>query len=416
MQKVKYLILGAGISGLTFATLKERQDYLIIEKDSEAGGLCKSFYENGFVWDVAGHFFHFHSDETKKYYTELMSAVKQRSVKKCAKVYYSNKIMDAPFQFNIHQLKTEEFIECLTDLYFANGSEHTVNFEDYVKCKYGNGIADKFLIPYNEKLYACKMNELEKGSMGVFLPEIDFYSLMNHYCAENHTKGKTYNDYFMYPVNGCMEVINSLMNKIDKERIRFNESVTKVDTDKKIVTTKNGSYNYEYLISSIPLSTFIECESGKSEKILNWNKVLVLNIGFDKPSINKNISWIYFPGNEIFYRVGFYNNIAGTQRLSIYVEIGYSNNEKIDIDYAFKHTIEDLKKVGIIKDHNVDSWSSCIINPGYVHITKDSTSLINDYMLKMKRKDVFMLGRYARWEYSAMDDSFEQSFKLNKEI
>ena len=416
MQKVKYLILGAGISGLTFATLKRQEDYLIIEKGNKAGGLCKSFYENGYVWDVAGHFFHFHSAETKKYYIELMNGVEQKNVKKCAKVYYSEKMMDAPFQFNIHQLKTKEFIECLTDLYFAHSGDSAENFEDYVKCKYGNGIANKFLIPYNEKLYACKMNELEKNSMGAFLPKLDFCSLMNYYRMDNNLSGKTYNDFFMYPVNGCMEVINSLMKKLDKEKIKLSEKVIEIDTDKKEVVTDREIYNYEYLISSVPLSTFIECEKGKKENILNWNKVLVLNIGFDRPSIDKNVSWIYFPGGEIFYRVGFYNNIAGTQKLSVYVEIGYSKEEEIDIEYAFKQTINDLKKVGIIGDHNVDSWQPYIIDPGYVHITTECTSMINDYMSKMKEKNVYMIGRYARWEYSAMDDSFEQAFKLNKEI
>ncbi len=416
MQKVKYLILGAGISGLTFATLKQKNDYLIIEKDDKVGGLCKSFYENGFVWDVAGHFFHFHSEETKHYYVELMSEVEQKNVKKCAKVYYSGKMMDAPFQFNIHQLRTEEFIECLTDLYFAKGGENADNFEEYVKSKYGLGIANKFLIPYNEKLYACKMNELEKNSMGGFLPKLDFCSLMNHYRLDNSAKGKTYNDFFMYPVNGCMEVINSLLKKLDKEKIRFNEKVIGIDIDKKVVTTEKETYNYEYLISSIPLSTFIGCEKGKNENILNWNKVLVLNIGFDKPSIDKEVSWIYFPGDEIFYRVGFYNNIAGTSKLSIYVEIGYGNDEKIDVEYAFKETVKNLKKVGIINEHKVDSWKPYIINPGYVHITEESTLMINDYMAKMKEKNVYMIGRYARWEYSAMDDSFEQAFELNKKI
>lgn len=415
MQKVKYLILGAGISGLTFASLKTGNDYLIIEKENTIGGLCKSFYSKNFVWDVAGHFFHFHSEETKAYYLELTRRLKQRNVEKCAKVYYCGQMMDAPFQYNIHQLKTEEFIECLTNLYFAKGSEQAENFEDYVKLKYGDGISKKFLIPYNEKLYACKMNELEKNSMGGFLPKLNFNSLMNYY-RKGDKKEKTYNDTFLYPINGCMEVMNALAEKIDRERINLNEKVCNIDVKNKIVITDKASYKYEYLINSIPLSTFIECAEGKREKELKWNKVLVLNIGFDKPSIDKKVSWIYFPGDEVFYRVGFYNNIAATSNLSIYVEIGYGKDEPIDIEYALKQTLSDLRKVGIIDAHIVETWQAYIIDPGYVHITVKGTTFVNNYIASMQEKGVNMIGRYARWEYSAMDDSFEQAFKLAKEI
>ena len=72
MKSVKYLILGAGISGLAFAYEKRDDDYVIFEKGNECGGLCRSFFAPGFVWDVAGHFFHFHSDETRSFVKKML--------------------------------------------------------------------------------------------------------------------------------------------------------------------------------------------------------------------------------------------------------------------------------------------------------------------------------------------------------
>ena len=60
MLNVENLIIGAGISGLTFAA-NCKEDYLIVEKESSVGGLCRTFYEGDFIWDFAGHFFHFAS-------------------------------------------------------------------------------------------------------------------------------------------------------------------------------------------------------------------------------------------------------------------------------------------------------------------------------------------------------------------
>jgi protoporphyrinogen oxidase len=407
------LIIGAGISGLSFAVRKKDEDYLVLERDLVVGGLCQSFKDSGFVWDVAGHFFHFHSDDTKRYYEQLMNGRIQCLATKCAKVYYGGKYMDAPFQYNIHQLPMNEFIECLTGLYYADCKEGNVFFDEYVRKKFGNGIADKFLIPYNEKLYACKMNELECDSMGVYLPKLDFGMLMDFYRGE---RGRTYNDTFCYPINGCEEIINALLERLDKDRIHLNEEAILIDTDKKIVHTKNETYEYEYLINTSPLPDFASMSGCGGMEVLTHNKVLVFNIGFDRPSIDKQVSWVYYPGDEIFYRVGFYNNIASTDRLSVYVEIGYRAEDKIDVDDAFRQTLADLKRVNIISEHQVVAHMPYIITPGYVHITSEGKEYVDKLICKMERRNVFMVGRYARWEYSAMDNSLEQAAELANRI
>lgn len=52
------LIIGAGISGIAYATFTNNQ-YLMIDRDSEIGGYCKTIKRNGYVWDYSGHFFSF---------------------------------------------------------------------------------------------------------------------------------------------------------------------------------------------------------------------------------------------------------------------------------------------------------------------------------------------------------------------
>lgn len=413
MKKVKYLIIGAGISGLSFAFHKRVEDYLILEKDTVCGGLARSFYKEGFVWDVAGHFFHFHSDETKEFYESLMVGKTVRTVQKSAKVYYANQFMDAPFQYNIHQLPAHEFLECLTDLYYADRPVGKLPFDEFVRRTYGNGIADKFLIPYNEKLYACKMNELECDCMGGFLPKLDFGMLMSFYKG---SRRKTYNDTFSYPINGCVEIINSLVDCLDRTRIHLNEAVTKIDPEKKIVYTKTGIYEYEYLINTGALNQFAVLVGNIDVSCLNYNQILVLNLGFDKPSLDKRVSWVYFPGEEFFYRIGFYNNISGTERLSLYIEIGYKADEEIDVSMALELTLKDLKKIGVIDNHRLIAYNSYIINPGYIHITSNGKEFTEYFIKAMEAEKIHMIGRYARWEYSAMDDSMEQARQLAEVI
>lgn len=49
-MKVKYLILGAGPAGLTFANgllQNGENDFFVLERNSEAGGLCRSIELRG---------------------------------------------------------------------------------------------------------------------------------------------------------------------------------------------------------------------------------------------------------------------------------------------------------------------------------------------------------------------------------
>lgn len=68
MKKVKYLIIGGGISGLSFARNVSKESYLIVEKEKSLGGLCRTRYKGEYVWDYAGHFFHFSNPRIKSFF------------------------------------------------------------------------------------------------------------------------------------------------------------------------------------------------------------------------------------------------------------------------------------------------------------------------------------------------------------
>src|SRR5258708_23982280 len=54
---VKYLVIGAGPSGLSLA-YHLQGDTLVLEKESQVGGLCRSFHHQNGVFDIGGHSFH----------------------------------------------------------------------------------------------------------------------------------------------------------------------------------------------------------------------------------------------------------------------------------------------------------------------------------------------------------------------
>lgn len=78
-----------------------------------------------------------------------------------------------------------------------------------------------------------------------------------------------------------------------------------------MVTDSGEKIEYENLINTTPLNVFLkqfDDEEAKSTlQEMSYNKVLVLNIGFDRPSEKyEGIHWVYYPDKNLnFYRIGF---------------------------------------------------------------------------------------------------------------
>jgi protoporphyrinogen oxidase len=336
-KKVNTLIIGAGITGLSLASFLDTDDYLIVEKDSEVGGYCKTTIRNGFVWDYSGHFFHFNNQEIKDYVLENIEC-DVVTVNKKSHIHYKDRYIDFPFQNNIDQLPTDEFVECLYDLRnTGNGEVNT--FTDFVKNTLGESICDKFIIPYNEKLYACDLNNLDYDSMGRFFPKpTNFDDLLSQ--LKNKNKTESYNDTFIYPTGGSVEFVKSLLKRVNEDNILLNTEIIGIDLEKKIAQTNNGYIKFNKLVNTMPFDTFMKLTGEKVDE-LSSNKVVVFNLGFDKPTdINSN--WVYYPGDEIFYRVGFYNNIFGTDKMSLYVEIGMDKTQEVNEQGLLKKILKDL--------------------------------------------------------------------------
>lgn len=424
MKNVKNLIIGAGISGLTYANYCGA-DYLIIEKEAEVGGYCRTIKKGDFIWDYAGHFFHFKNEEFKKMF--LQNTLEKDIVfnNKCTKIYYNGRFIDFPFQMNIHQLEKQEFIDCLYDLFKKEEKESYDNFLDMLYGKFGKSIVEKFLKPYNEKLYAVDLKELDVNAMGRFFPYADKEEIIDN-MKENVVD--SYNSTFLYPKNGAGSFIEILYKKLDVSKVLLNTSLVSLDTNLKIAKLSSGeSIKFENLINTIPLNKFLELLGEHQELIdkMSYNKVLVFNLGFDKASsLCKKEHWLYFPSRDInFYRCGFYNNILGSEKLSMYIEIGYNKNFNItdeEINKQLKLTLENLEKIGIIDSHmQLTDYMALIMDPAYVHINTKVESEIEKLKKDLSKKNIYSIGRYGAWIYNSMEDSMvtakELAEKLNNE-
>lgn len=414
-MKTKYLIIGAGISGLTF-TNYIKDDYIILEKESKIGGYCRTIKKGDFIWDYAGHFFHFKTDEFKNLFINNVNKNEIIHKNKCTKILYKDSLIDYPFQTNIHQLEKQEFIDCLYDLFNKEEKANYDNFLDMLYGKFGKSIVEKFLKPYNEKLYACDLQNLDKDAMGRFFPYADINQIINNMKSN---KDVSYNNKFLYPKNGAGSFIDILYSNLDKNKVKLNTTIKCIDNDNKTVITENGEeYTYEYLINTAPLNHFLglfnNAEFEKLKGELSYNKVLVFNLGFDKKSKFINEHWIYIPDREVnYYRIGFYDNILDSNKLSMYIEIGYDKHANINENEQLKQTLANLKKHSIIDaDMKLEEYVSIIMDPAYVHINEKTDKKITELKNNLSKQNIYTIGRYGAWTYCSMEDCMIESKNL----
>ena len=405
------IIIGAGVSGLTYANFTNN-DYLILEKDSHTGGLCNTIKQDGFVWDYSGHFFHFQDPKIARFISERIDESRLVKVDKQTQIRYKDRLVDFPFQKNIHQLPYVEFIDCLCDL-FENDSIDIVSFKSMLYAKFGKSIAEKFLIPYNTKLYATDLDNLDADAMGRFFPYADKEDIIRNF---RQSRNESYNGSFLYHKGGAIEYVHALEQNIRKDKICLNEQVISVDMENHLVQTDKRTIPYNHIISSIPLPQLLHlCHREYDEKALTWNKVLVFNLGFDGKGTDRKNHWIYFPEDKYcFYRVGFYSNIIPADRMSLYVEIGFKPDAEIDINEMLDKTLSGLKEAEILHGEKLISWHSVVMNPAYVHVSEKGLKEVQRQKEVLAKHDVYSIGRYGSWNYSSIEDNMKEAIELSK--
>jgi protoporphyrinogen oxidase len=418
MQDTETLIVGAGVSGLAAAAaLGGGADYQVIEADTEIGGYCKTIKRDGFVWDYSGHFFHFKHAEIERWLRERMGDQQVRVVNKRSFIDYAGQRIDFPFQKNIHQLPKEELIECLYDLYFASqdardkssdGGERS--FKDMLYARFGRGICEKFLVPYNEKLYACELSQLDEHAMGRFFPHASMSEIVRNMREPDNS---SYNQTFSYPEGGAIEYVKALASAVPNERIHLNEALLSVDLERNVARTSRRELRFRHLLSSAPFPRFVALTGlDYDADVFSWNKVLVFNLGFDRKGPD-DVHWMYYPSRElVFYRLGFYDNIFATDRMSLYVEIGMPADARVDVEGMRARVLSDLRKVGVVRDHALVAEHSVLMDPAYVHITRASNAEVARLRARLAARGVYSLGRYGGWTYCSIEDNIVEARAL----
>ncbi len=413
------IILGAGLTGLS-AAYHLNAPYQIFEQNARAGGLCRTMERNGFLFDDTGHLLHLRRDYTKAFVQQLLPNTFTKHDRK-AMIYTHGRMLDYPFQANIHALPPDIVKECIigfVETLKQQSQPPTANsFHDWVLQTFGAGIAKYFMFPYNQKLWRIPLQELSADWVSWSIPKPSLDEFLNGALGiRNNAFG--YNPTFLYPKTGGIEVLpKALEHALDADSLHYNTRAVALDVRKKRISFDDDtSMSYDTLISTLPLKSLLGLihelpdDVAAAAQHLSHIAIYDLNIGVNRANIS-DAHWLYFPEPEYpFYRVGFPANFSETVAppgcSSMYVEVSVLPDEHIPDDVIRERALDGLRRSGILRD--ADRVLVCDIvriECAYVHYTLHRAQALDTIFAYLKHHNIHSIGRYGAWEYSSMEDA-----------
>jgi protoporphyrinogen oxidase len=417
----KIVIIGAGLTGLStaYALHQHQEGYSValLERENRPGGLCRTVRQDGFLFDQTGHLLHFGTEQFKKFVQQKLPdglVEKQRN----SWVYSHDVYTRYPFQANLYGLPPEVLTECLygyCEAVFRPPARQIESFEDWILAHLGPGIGRHFMVPYNTKLYKRHPSKLTPECIGRFVPKPDPLRVIRG-AVSDYSENLGYNSTFFYPKQGGIEtLIHSIAQ--DMPNLHTGQAVRAVDLKhREVLTASREIFSFDLLVSTVPLPVLVKMLSDAPRRVRDAAKrlehVSVLNVNL---GIRGNIGdkhWIYVPEERyLFYRIGFAHNftdcMAPPGHSSIYAEICYTPGDILDVDRTVRQVISDLLAMKVIPSRK-DVVSQAVIDIPYAyvifnHCREEALSIIRSFL---SEQGIFSVGRFGRWEYTSMEDSF----------
>ena len=430
MKSVELLVIGAGLAGLSTAYHYQGKS-LVLEAESEPGGKCRSITtESGATFDFTGHLLHLRKPEMIKVIDSLLPGKFQKIARQAA-IFAEGKFLHYPFQANFYPLKPETVKECLLGFVKAwkkgRSEQMPDSFMEWALETFGDGICRHFIFPYNEKLYRTPVEQMSADWVGWSIPQPDIEAVIDGALGLVQ-EGMGYNAHFNYPKEGGIDILPQTLAAAAGEII-YDTRVVEIHPDKKVAVSSDGEeFEYEKLVSTIPLPELLAAlVTGEKSRCQQWQKNLrwvnVHNINFTldhKPEWPWH--WLYL-AEETYrcYRVGVSSNISSNLApegcSTLYTEVSYLPDEKLDASKTRLEVIDDLKGIGIL-EHENEIVEDSLVEIDYAYVVHDKYRYqhLPEIMAWLEGHGVVSTGRWGAWEYGGMEDALWQGYQVAEDL
>ncbi|NPA36102.1 MAG: NAD(P)-binding protein [Chlorobi bacterium] len=406
----QYIIIGAGISGLSAARLLKEQgeEVLILERASKPGGLIKCDIVDGHLFHrVGGHVFNTKIQKVKDWFwkhfdrnNEFISATRQ------AGIYLHNRYLSYPLENNLYKFDEDTVKAIVSELLELEkvGKRKFSNFEDFLKGNFGETLYNIYFKPYNEKIWKTDLSKVALPWLDGKLPMPDHKEIITSNILRKEETNMVHSSFFYPYKSGSQFIADRLSEDIE---ITYNIEVESLEYKNKhwIVNSEFEAENIIYTGDIRKLHDFIKLMSSSLKNRMEQVKELKSNGTSNLlcTTDDTTYSWLYLPDKDIpSHRIIYTGNFSKTnypegQRKSCTVE--FSGNTPLE---EMKKTISKLPGNLEIVDHNYEPNS-------YVIQQNGDRDKIKSLKKELAEYNFHLVGRFAEWEYFNMDKAIESA-------
>ena len=398
---MKYIIIGAGISGLSIAQLLNKDnEVIVLEKDDRPGGMIKCDRVKGSLFHrTGGHVFNTKREDVMKWFWSFFDQERDfiKTTRNSSVVMDDGKLIPYPIEYHAYLLGKETGVKIVTDLVEMARQQDIKpsNFEDFLKGRFGSTLYELYFKPFNWKVWRRDLTKVPLSWLEGKLPmptvaEIIFANI--YHVEENQFVHSS----FYYPKEGGSQFLADTFSKgLD---IKYNTTIESIQK------TENG-----WKVNGLETDRIVFCGNIKQLPQLVGNTVdmtpfanAIDSLAYHGTTavfceIDQNpYSWIYQPSMEHLS-----HRIICTGNFSVNNNVNGKMTGTIEFtDEISKEDIqEQLGKIPFHPRYLTHHYEQ------YTYPIQDNSTRIMVSSLKqtLEPKGMYLCGRFAEWEYANMD-------------
>jgi protoporphyrinogen oxidase len=299
------------------------------------------------------------------------------------------------------------------------------NFKNWCLQAFGPGISERFMFPYNRKLWKFPLEKLTTHWMGRFVPSPKVLGVVEG-ALRKRSSDAGYNATFLYPDHGGISVLPRGIAR-GLPDLWHGVGLRSLDLSRHQATLTSGlEVGYKDLVSSLPLPKLVALTHGLPASLrrgagrLKATSIYNINLGL-KGRQPIPYSWVYFPEKEfLFHRAGSASacvpTVAPKGHFSVYVEFSYTGNAP-DARALGRHALAKLRELGWIDSpEQVVARVDLDLRNAYVLYDAQRDGIVADLLAFYQKHGVLSVGRYGRWEYGSMESAMEQGIDASRKV
>lgn len=417
--KLKIAVIGAGISGLSIAQLLNKEhEVKLFEKAKEPGGLIKCERINDCLFHkVGGHVFNSKNEKVLNWFWNFFDRDKEFiKAKRNAKILINNSIIGYPIENYIYSFEKSTTSKIISEL--LQLQQQAVlppfkfeNFESFLINNFGNTLYHLYFKPYNEKIWQVDLQTVSMEWLEAKLPMPNLKEILLNNITREEEANMVHSWFYYAKEGGSQFIVDRFKQGLNIET-EYNVIDIEVKTEKLIVNNHKQFDKVIYCgdIRQLPHNCkqlLIENNADVSYiEQLRSNGTSNIFCETDET----DISWLYIPesftkAHRIIYTGNFSDtNNRGSYRKTCVVE--FSGEVKYEV------MVEEIKKL----PGNLKPLACNYESNSYVIQDKRTRGEIAAAKKVLEKHGIYLLGRFAEWEYYNMDKAIEAAFELTMKI